>query len=148
MDGRNRRKSRLGPSRYSRGQLGRVWQHGQPRSYTQDFTELIANDDVDGSCKHRLAREVLVAVGALVDDQFRACCRLDDVNGGTVRILVEQPELLYHIRAKWQSVLLSELRQMGRRGAVQRVTFQAVEGYDADHPDKAGCAFPSSRPAR
>jgi len=142
MDGRRRQPRRLGPPRFGADQLGWVVRNRQARSTGRLVGQDLPAAEVEQGGNAGAAREVFEAINRCVDDTFRMTCTFDDARGGTVRILVKRPELLYHIRMKWQALLLQTLKPVCRRGAVRKIVFVPVSGEDADRPEFAGVRFP------
>lgn len=64
------------------------------------------------------------ALDAITDDEFRAHCRLDSVTGGQVLVMVDDADLVYHMRVKWHLPIKEHLEQNLPRMTVRRVVFR------------------------
>jgi len=132
---------KLGPERLGADQLGWVTRNRQRPARHAAIGADARRADVDSSGKNARAREIFDAINALVDEPFRACCRFDEYRGGTVRLLVNPPEMLYHVRSVWQARLQRELARTGRRVTIRRIVFVALHNDDADRPESRGVRF-------
>ncbi len=141
MNGRKQPLRWHAPGRGSRAQLEWVHRNRQGRARFQALGDLVRDLDVAGAGVNRAGRRVFEALCELVDDDFRRCCSFLDYSGQEVRILVNAPEMLYHIRTKWQAVLPARLRQVCPQVKVKRVSFHPVGQDDPDRPAQAGAAF-------
>lgn len=74
-------------------------------------------DRAGGADQQKLA----AAIGAVVDEPFRSCCRIGPVERGVLRIVVEDPSLTYAMRMQWQGRLAEMLRE--RKGGIAQVSF-------------------------
>lgn len=138
--GRNPR--RMGPARYGAEQLGWVVQNRQRRvTHAPIGVEARRAESVGAGRGDARAREVFDAINSVVDGPFRACCRFDEYRSGVVRLLVNPPEMLYHVRSVWQARLVRELAQTNRRVTIRKVVFAALHDDDADRPETAGVRF-------
>ena len=70
------------------------------------------------------AAEAAERLELLVDDGFRSHCRIAEARGGRLLIHVDQAELVYPLRVRWQETLRRALPTLcpGRR--IRRVVFE------------------------
>ncbi len=141
MAKREDRPRRLGLQRLGADQLTWVARNRQQGSRHSAVGAELRHLDLTASGSAPRTREIYDAINSLVDAPFRACCRFDDYHGGTVRILVNPPEMLYHVRSVWQARLLRELGQNNRRGTIRKIVFVALKDDDADRPERGGVRF-------
>lgn len=71
-------------------------------------------------------RAVFDAILAVVDDQFRSCCRFGGVRGGQVIILVEPAYARYHsvLRTRWHLHLREHLERVCRGTTIRSIQFK------------------------
>lgn len=68
-------------------------------------------------------RDAANSLSALVDDDFRAHCRLTPGAGDRLTVNVDHASLVYPMRAKWLPLLMRELVTGHRRGGTRDITF-------------------------
>lgn len=64
------------------------------------------------------------AIGDIADDEFRKHCRLESVSGGRVVLVVDDGDLLYHMRTQWHIAIKEHLEQTLRRMTVRAIIFK------------------------
>lgn len=69
---------------------------------------------------------VFEAISAVVDDQFRRCCRFGGVRAGQVIILVEPVHARYHsvLRTRWHLHLREHLERVCRGTTFRSIQFK------------------------
>ena len=70
------------------------------------------------------------AVSVFVDDEFRMHCRLGEVDGQRVEILVDSAPAQVLLRLKWLSELRAHLAQNCRAFRARRLVFRVGPGDD------------------
>lgn len=60
----------------------------------------------------------------IVDDEFRACCRIAKFEQGTLCISVDPPEQVFPMRRKWVYDLRDALRRVMRGPSLTHVAFE------------------------
>lgn len=71
-----------------------------------------------------LEEAVRLAIAGCTDEMFRRHCRVRS-SGGTLRIAVDPPGLLYVMRTQWLGTIDRALAESGVRRFVGRVRFEA-----------------------
>jgi len=67
---------------------------------------------------------VNLALGRLVDDEFRAHSRLSWADARTLRVSVDSPPMVAVLRRRWESTMLRELSKTQGCAIVSRVWFE------------------------
>ena len=79
--------------------------------------------------------EVARAVGGLVDEEFRAHCRVAGVRSGVLTFHVDEEEWVYQFNSRWHFYLRDELSRLHRGLKLRRIVFRWGAG---------GVAIPAS----
>lgn len=106
----------------ARGKLRQAQFNRGPESRETRIGEL-ARQLVERSAIPARLVGVAEAVSALVDDEFRAHCRVERFSGGELVIQVDRADLLWEFGRRWPIDLRQGLSRRGRHGHVQKVTF-------------------------
>ena len=70
------------------------------------------------------AREAVMAIAAVVDEEFRRRCRVVVEERGTLVVNVDSPALVYPMRLRWTSVLRDVLARTRSASPIRRIVFE------------------------
>lgn len=72
----------------------------------------------------RAAREVLIMLADMVDEEFRRRCRVLVESRGTLVVNVDSPALVYPMRLRWAPALHDLLMGTRRASPIRRIVFE------------------------
>ncbi|MFQ5590601.1 MAG: DciA family protein [Phycisphaerae bacterium] len=75
-----------------------------------------------------LAPTAASIIAEVVDEEFKAHCRLASVHNGRIVINVDQPALVYHMRMRWLELLTAAFSADKAARSIVRVVFEYGEG--------------------
>ncbi len=95
-----------------------------PPTHVRDIGSAAADVARRAEAKQELPRRVADALGGMVDEEFRAHCRVASVSRGCLTIHVDHEKLVFLIKNRWLLPLKDALPRVCRTVPLTRIVFE------------------------